>query len=147
LEHHHLVPRSLGGTDDESNLITLCSTFHGKWHSMARQDNISCLTTAALAAAKARGVRLGNPRLVAGTAVTARVARAGLKAKTLKFAVDLEETIRERQKVGATTPTALAASLNDADVLTRRGCQWTSKAVSRVLAILDTPECSYSGWN
>jgi DNA invertase Pin-like site-specific DNA recombinase len=100
---------------------------------------ISARTKAALAAAKARGVRLGNPRLVAGTAATARVAREGLKARALKFAEDLEETIRERQTNGATTATALAASLNDDDVLTRRGCQWTAKAVSRVLAILNGP--------
>jgi DNA invertase Pin-like site-specific DNA recombinase len=101
------------------------------------REAISARTKAALAAAKARGVRLGNPRMVPGTAATARAARAGLKAKAQKFADELRETIRERQKLGADTLNALAESLNGDEVLTRRGCEWTPKAVSRVLARLD----------
>lgn len=30
LEEHHVVPRKFGGTDDESNLITVCSSCHKK---------------------------------------------------------------------------------------------------------------------
>jgi DNA invertase Pin-like site-specific DNA recombinase len=101
------------------------------------RETISARTKAALATARARGVRLGNPRLIAGTAATARTARAALKAKAQRFAEELRETIRERQKSGANTLEALAESLNGDDVLTRRGCEWTPKAVSRVLARLD----------
>lgn len=36
LEHHHLVPVAVGGSDDETNLITLCDTCHGKVHGYAR---------------------------------------------------------------------------------------------------------------
>jgi hypothetical protein len=32
LEHHHLVPRVRGGSDDETNLFTLCDSCHGKIH-------------------------------------------------------------------------------------------------------------------
>jgi DNA invertase Pin-like site-specific DNA recombinase len=101
------------------------------------REAISARTRAALAAAKARGVRLGNPRLVAGTAATARVARASLKSKAQRFAEDLRDTIREREKLGANTLEALAESLNSDEVLTRRGCEWTAKAVSRLLTRLD----------
>ena len=34
LNHHHLVPRAVGGSDDETNLITLCRECHGKAHSV-----------------------------------------------------------------------------------------------------------------
>jgi cytochrome c553 len=36
LEHHHLVPRSVGGGDEEENLITLCGRCHGRVHDMKR---------------------------------------------------------------------------------------------------------------
>ena len=32
IEHHHIVPKSIGGTDDEENLLTLCSKHHVKIH-------------------------------------------------------------------------------------------------------------------
>jgi cytochrome c553 len=37
LQHHHLVMRSEGGSDDKTNLITLCTACHHKAHS--RQMN------------------------------------------------------------------------------------------------------------
>jgi len=62
LQHHHLVPRANGGTDDETNLITLCVGCHGKAHGHVGWSNDRrALTRHGLAAAKARGVRLGNP--------------------------------------------------------------------------------------
>ena len=32
LEHHHLVPKEDGGTDDETNILTLCSEHHAAVH-------------------------------------------------------------------------------------------------------------------
>lgn len=32
LVRHHIIPRALGGTDDESNLELLCHSCHGKAH-------------------------------------------------------------------------------------------------------------------
>ena len=37
LDHHHLVPRHLGGSDDETNLVTLCHVCHGKMHGVWRR--------------------------------------------------------------------------------------------------------------
>jgi hypothetical protein len=32
LHHHHLIPRIFAGSDDETNLITLCNDCHAKIH-------------------------------------------------------------------------------------------------------------------
>jgi 5-methylcytosine-specific restriction endonuclease McrA len=32
LHHHHLLPRTEGGVDDDTNLITLCEGCHGRIH-------------------------------------------------------------------------------------------------------------------
>jgi hypothetical protein len=32
LHGHHIVAQQDGGTDDSSNLITLCAFCHGEWH-------------------------------------------------------------------------------------------------------------------
>jgi hypothetical protein len=53
------------------DLLTLMASYEG--------DAISARTKAALAAAKACGIKLGNPRLRAGNATTAAIARAGLE--------------------------------------------------------------------
>jgi DNA invertase Pin-like site-specific DNA recombinase len=97
---------------------------------------ISARTTAALAAAKARGVRLGNPNLSAGTAATAAVARQGLIAKADTFAADLRDVIETAQAEGMTTLTQLAAHLTELNCLTPRGGEWTPIAVSRCMSRL-----------
>lgn len=62
LENHHLVPRSAGGSDDATNLITLCFDCHGKAHGYQRRD-IRKLVRSGMATAKAKGKKLGNPGL------------------------------------------------------------------------------------
>ena len=63
LHHHHLVARADGGSDGDTNLITLCAECHGKIHGMKWRNNHVDLVRAGLARAKARGVRLGRPRV------------------------------------------------------------------------------------
>ena len=60
LQYHHLIPRSMGGSDDERNLITLCGECHAKAHGVRANWGHSELTRRGLEAAKARGVLLGN---------------------------------------------------------------------------------------
>jgi DNA invertase Pin-like site-specific DNA recombinase len=59
VEQHHVVPRSEGGSDDPTNILSVCGVHHGLLHGIRRTPNISALTKAALAALKARGVKLG----------------------------------------------------------------------------------------
>lgn len=36
LEHHHFIPKVRGGTDDESNMFTVCGSCHGRIHDIPR---------------------------------------------------------------------------------------------------------------
>jgi 5-methylcytosine-specific restriction endonuclease McrA len=40
---HHIIERCTGGTDDESNLMTLCSLCHHKHHNPEPETGIMCL--------------------------------------------------------------------------------------------------------
>jgi len=59
LFQHHLVPRSKGGSDEKSNLITLCGSCHAKAHAVQAMWDHKDLTKAALQAKKAQGERVG----------------------------------------------------------------------------------------
>jgi DNA invertase Pin-like site-specific DNA recombinase len=98
---------------------------------------ISDRTTAALAAAKARGVKLGNPKLKPGTAATAAAARIGLSAKANAFAEDLRDVIELAKSEGLATLEDLAEHLTSLSCPTPRGCAWTPMAVSRLLGRLN----------
>lgn len=101
------------------------------WAALAEKERnlISARTKAALAAAKARGTVLGNPRLSDARApVLAR-----LKADAEAHARQVAPAIREAQQAGATSLRALAAALNDNDIPTARGGRWEAQTVANVL--------------
>ena len=60
LQYHHLIPRSMGGSDDETNLITLCGDCHAKAHGVRANWGHSELIRRGLQAKKARGERTGS---------------------------------------------------------------------------------------
>lgn len=103
---------------------------------------ISARTTAALQAAKARGVKLGGHRTDAAgkpMALTLDAIAKGREAIAKRAdakASDIAPAIRELQAAGITSLTAIAAGLNDQGVLSPRGGQWQAVQVSRVLARL-----------
>src|ERR1700681_599051 len=90
---------------------------------------ISTRTRQALAAAKARGVALGNPKLH----VARRSAVEAVTSEADRFAMNVLPIIREAQKAGATTLREIAAALNARGVATARGGQWHAKSVSNIL--------------
>lgn len=59
LHHHHIVPKSLGGSDDDTNLITLCAKHHGQIHNARIAHDHSELTRKGLARVKAAGKPYG----------------------------------------------------------------------------------------
>src|SRR5580692_6455947 len=90
---------------------------------------ISTRTKQALAAAKARGIVLGSPKL----AQARMSAVASIKAGADQHAANILPIIREAQKAGATTLRAVAEALNARGISTPRGGTWHAMSVKNVL--------------
>jgi DNA invertase Pin-like site-specific DNA recombinase len=99
---------------------------------------ISARTKAALAAAKARGTKLGGWRGGIAPDDEARMAStAVLKARARAFAADLEPIIAVLKAQGATSLGAIAKRLTEQGVPTARGgSTWTAAGVKRVLKLI-----------
>jgi DNA invertase Pin-like site-specific DNA recombinase len=101
---------------------------------------ISRRTREALAAAKARGTRLGNPN---GATALRRAGKGGkalhatVRANADTFAQDLAPVLTDIRTAGHTTLRAIAAALTARGIRTRRGGQWH---VSNVRNLLDRIE-------
>src|SRR5215813_2237976 len=97
----------------------------------AEREAISARTKAALAAAKARGVRLGNPlgkaNLVPGVGTRA----ASLVAKA--FAVGLLPMVSELEASGLSL-NAIARRFKEEGIQSRRGGRWTAKSIANLKA-------------
>jgi hypothetical protein len=110
--------RSKGGSDDEANLITLCTGCHDKLQ-VGAYDH-SQRTAAGLAAAKARGVELGSYGKV-------------LAAKQAAAAAERAETLRPiLAELAGMSANAITAVLNERGVPTPRGGRWHAMSVIRV---------------
>ena len=96
---------------------------------------ISARTKAALAAAKARGVRLGNPNLLAGSPEQARAANAMKSGRAQARAADVLPFIDQARRAGATTLQQLADALAPRGVPTPsgHGRRWQPVQVARVM--------------
>jgi DNA invertase Pin-like site-specific DNA recombinase len=102
---------------------------------------ISENTKTALAAAKARGVKLGNPngaRALKGKQVGNHEAVARLKANAQQRADDLRGIVEALRAKGTTSVRALAAELTAQGIPAPRGDTWHATAVARLLARLST---------
>jgi DNA invertase Pin-like site-specific DNA recombinase len=93
------------------------------------REMIAQRTREALAAAKARGVKLGNPRLAEARAgvTAARIAAADA------FAANVRPIIHEIQKSGVGSLRGVAKALSARGVKTARGGEWTAVQVSDIL--------------
>ena len=101
------------------------------------REMISRRTKEALAAAKARGVKLGNPNGAAclrGLGNGAAV--AVVRENTVKRTEDLRPVVDDIQAAGTTSVRGLAHELNRRGILTPRGGQWHPTSAARLLARL-----------
>ncbi len=103
------------------------------------REAISQRTKEALAAAKRRGVKLGNPH----GARPLRRARKGnaaaivaIRRRADERAEQMHATIKELRDKGITTLAGLANSLNEGDARTPRGARWHPSSVRNLLARL-----------
>jgi len=98
---------------------------------------ISTRTKAALAAAKARGTKLGGYRWAIQTVATkGNVESIKVRsAKATKRAADLFPVIGDLKTNGAVSLHQIAAGLNDRGIRTARGGQWSAVQVQRVLKV------------
>lgn len=124
LQYHHLIPRSMGGSDDETNLITLCGACHAKAHEVRTCWATSDLTRRALADKKTRGERTGS------VPYGYRLAADGKRLEpdeTEQEIVRIVRTLRE----GGETYRAIAAELT-ARGLSPRGKKWGAQTIKNI---------------
>ena len=105
----------------------------------AEREAISRRTSEALAVAKARGVKLGNPN---GAAALRRAGKGGAALREAvtrnadRFAADLTSVIADIRATGAISLRAVATELNARGMLTRRGGLWQVSNVKGLLVRL-----------
>lgn len=112
------------GADADPFMLHLFAALAEKERAM-----ISSRTKVALAAAKERGVRLGNPDI----ALAREKALVGLVDAADRYAKSLEPTLRAIQAVGVTSLRGIARELKARKVETRRGGQWTPVQVGDLM--------------
>jgi DNA invertase Pin-like site-specific DNA recombinase len=116
------------GADADPFMLHLFAALAEKERAM-----ISARTKAALAAAKERGVKLGNPG-IAEARIKAEESRA---AGADEFARNVAPVIRAIQAQGVTTLRGIARELVTRKIETRRGGTWSPVQVSDLLKRLD----------
>src|SRR5215207_5044701 len=94
---------------------------------------ISERTKAALAAAKARGKRLGTPGNLRNEEVGRARGRATNTERARTHAADLWPIMADLRASGASTLSAIAGGLNARGIPTARGRRWFATQVKRVL--------------
>ena len=102
----------------------------------AEREAISRRTKEALAVAKARGVKLGNPNGAealrrAGKGAVAL--RAAVVANADAHAMDLRAVLDAIRSEGHVSLRAIAAAMNQRGMLTRRGAKWQVSNVGNLL--------------
>ena len=127
----HKVPFVVAelGADVDPFILHLFAALAEKERSL-----IGVRTKAALAAAKARGVQLGNPRLSEVRQAAHKAAAIANEAAADQHAANVLPIIRQIKRARATTLREIANALNERGVRTARGGQWYAMTVRNVLA-------------
>lgn len=106
------------------------------------REAISARTKAALQAAKARGVRLGNPN---GAAALKRAARgnqaalATIRGRADRHASEIAPIIADLRTEGRQSLREIASALNERHIRTPRGGKWHAMSVRNLLARIEPP--------
>ena len=100
---------------------------------------ISARTKAALAEAKKRGVMLGGYQGRDFTAKDIKASVATRQAQASQRAADLAPIVKELQAAGAASLRAIGAGLNERNIPTARGGEWSAVQVMRLLEDIERP--------
>lgn len=120
------------GADADPFMLHLYAALAEKERSL-----ISQRTTAALVAAKARGVRLGNPQLRPGTPEAAHSAARAKAQQARERALDIAPVISELREAGCTSLAQIAAALTARGIASPSGKGgWHPATVNRALAYI-----------
>jgi DNA invertase Pin-like site-specific DNA recombinase len=103
-----------------------------------RRD-ISTRTKAALAMAKARGVKLGNPANLSQRDVGSVRGNAARARKADARSADLMPVVQDIRAEGHTSLRQIAAGLTARGIRTPRGREWTATAVKNLVVRLEPP--------
>ena len=123
----HRVPFIVAelGRDADPFMLHLYAALAEKERSL-----ISQRTKAALAAKKAAGVKLGNPRNLTEISVAGRQAQ---RVEADRFAGEIAPLIENIRAAGVTALRAIADELNRRSVKTQRGGSWHAGTVNAIL--------------
>jgi len=123
----HRVPFLVAelGSDVDPFILHLFAALAEKERAM-----ISTRTREALSRAKARGVKLGGPKLAQARKAAVKI----IKTNADRHAANVLPIIREIQRAGAKSLRAIAEALNARGVATARCGRWQGMTVSNVLA-------------
>jgi DNA invertase Pin-like site-specific DNA recombinase len=102
----------------------------------AERQRISDNTKAALAAAKARGVKLGHRATLRATKATARVATQAAQVAAKSRAEELRDVVMDARANGCTSLRQVADHLNGLGITTPRGGRWAAASVARLMGQL-----------
>jgi DNA invertase Pin-like site-specific DNA recombinase len=103
------------------------------------REAISHRTKAALAAAKARGVKLGNPqgaKAIKNGGHHRRATEAVVQGAQAR-AEAIRATVEDIRATGVTSANGIAAALNTRHIATARGGKWTARTVINMLERLE----------
>lgn len=142
LEYHHIIPRSLGGTDEPNNLLLVCNVHHAILHEMRSRRNISMLIQEGLQKRRQQGLPFGNPnkadrigtdgKVVLGYVSAMAKARKSYSTMADEFAEKVYPTIA-RMRLDGLSLNAIARDFNDKAIPTSRGGAWTARTVLNIV--------------
>tara|TARA_Y100001963_G_scaffold65907_1_gene91819 strand:- start:24845 stop:25279 length:435 start_codon:yes stop_codon:yes gene_type:complete len=129
LHYHHLIPKIHGGSDEETNLITLCENCHGAYHNK-KFKNHGALTRKALQDRKRNG-KVYNGQLPYGFD---RDGDDMIKNASEQAVI---ADIVTRRNEGATL-TSIADELNERGLQGKAGGKWYASTVKNVITYQKT---------
>ena len=126
LNQHHLIPRSLGGSDDESNLLTLCGPCHAKVHQVRADWRHSELTKTAMQAKKQRGEYIGGHTPYGFNRSDCKLVRNEVEQNIITQAKHL--------RANGLSLTKIALKLDRQGIKTRTGSLFDATQIKRMVA-------------